>query len=114
MQSQDLAVLATKQKGMCPFCALAVEAVIVEVNTARRDKCRCPNCGETVFVCRTPACHDYAKGTASWDHELCPGCSADVGRAAAEIGSVAVEFGKAAAKIAGTAVAVAVVAKVKK
>lgn len=107
MESQDLTIVPAKQKGLCPFCSQAVEAIIVEENTARRDKCRCPQCGETVFVCRTPSCHDYAKGTASWDHELCPACSAQAGKAV-------VEVGKVAAKVAGTVVTAVLVAAVTK
>lgn len=64
----------TKQKGLCPFCDANVAADVLEARTLRRDRCRCPNCEETLYVCRSPGCHNYTKGTASWDHELCPEC----------------------------------------
>lgn len=38
-----------KQKGICPFCSKNVAAEIIEENTIRRDRCKCPECGETVF-----------------------------------------------------------------
>ena len=68
----------TKQKGTCPFCKENVAAILVEDNTVRRDKCRCPQCNEFVFLCRSPGCHDYAKGTQVYDHELCPSCTETV------------------------------------
>ncbi|MNC43716.1 hypothetical protein D3C75_925910 [compost metagenome] len=64
-----------KQKGKCPFCEETVAATVIEDNTVRRDKCQCPNCNEFIFLCRSPGCHDYAKGTQVYDHELCPSCT---------------------------------------
>jgi hypothetical protein len=96
-----------KQIGECPFCHESVKANIVEGNTARRDKCQCPKCDEFVYVCRTPGCHDYAKGTSFYDHELCPDCTKTLSSAASEIG-------KTGLKIAGTAGAALLVAAFKK
>ncbi len=67
-----------KQKGSCPFCENVVAAEIVKELFLRRDKCKCPECDETIYKCRSPSCHDYAKGTAVYDHELCPRCTAAV------------------------------------
>lgn len=70
----------TKQKGLCPFCLEEVSPEVVEENRLRRDKCLCPKCKEHIYLCRTPGCHNYAKGTEVYDHELCPACT----KAAAE------------------------------
>lgn len=78
-----------KQQGKCPFCGNNVQATVLEENTIRRDKCSCPACGETIFVCRSPGCHDYAKGTSTYDHELCPACTATAADAASSAASVA-------------------------
>lgn len=66
-----------KQKGKCPFCGETVAAIVIVDNSVRRDKCQCPSpsCNEFIFLCRSPGCHDYAKGTQVYDHELCPSCS---------------------------------------
>jgi hypothetical protein len=79
--------VSTKQKGICPFCNKAVAAHVIQGNTVRRDKCKCPECGEFIYLCRTPGCHDYAKGTDTYDHELCPSCTATAGEAAKGAGS---------------------------
>lgn len=63
-----------KPLGICPFCEEKVRAVVTESNDLRRDKCRCEKCQETVYVCRTPACHNYAKGGKIYDDEFCPSC----------------------------------------
>ncbi len=62
--------------GKCPFCNTDTRAKIIEKNTLRRDKCVCDNddCKEIVYTCRTPGCHDYAKGGEYYDDELCPSC----------------------------------------
>ena len=75
-----------KQKGKCPFCEKQVEAVVAEENTVRRDKCKCPECGEAIYLCRVPGCHDYAKGTSVYDHELCPECTEILSGLAATVG----------------------------
>ena len=87
----------TKQKGKCPFCEQQVAAVIAERNKVRRDRCRCPSCEETIFLCRVPGCNDYAKGTSVYDHELCPSCTEKVEGIAKASGKVALEVGKAVA-----------------
>ena len=97
--------MTTKQKGKCPFCSEMVAPEIVEENTIRRDRCKCPNpkCGEEIYLCRSPGCHDFAKGTSVYDHEFCPSCTETVSNTASEVG-------KAALKVAvtvGSAVAVA-------
>src|SRR5215831_12960222 len=94
-----------KQKGKCPFCLNAVEPDVIEENTIRRDRCRCPECRETIYLCRSPGCHDYAKGTSVYDHELCPACTETVGSVAAEVGKAALKVGVAVA----TAIAMAAV-----
>ncbi|WP_144106765.1 hypothetical protein [Paraburkholderia sp. BCC1886] len=85
--------MPTKQKGKCPFCNQAVTPEIVEENTVRRDKLKCPECSEPLYVCRTPGCHDFAKGTAVYDHELCPDCTETAGNVAAEVGKAALKVG---------------------
>lgn len=64
-----------KPVGECPFCRKMVRAYVIEENYLRRDKCNCPECHETVYVCRRPGCHNYAKGGTFWDDELCPSCT---------------------------------------
>ncbi len=103
--------MSTKQKGICPFCNNNVAAEIIEENTIRRDKCRCPDCNETLYLCRTPGCHNYAKGTQVYDHELCPSCTAT----AADAGSsVASTVGKVAGSVAIAALSAVAIAAVKK
>lgn len=80
--------MPTKQKGKCPFCGENVAAVVMEENTVRRDRCKCPKCEEEVFVCRAPHCHNYAKGTKVYDHEFCPECTAIIQKAAEAVGDV--------------------------
>lgn len=102
--------METKQKGKCPFCEKVVAAEIVEKQfllSPRRDKCRCPECGETIYVCRTPSCHDYAKGTTVYDHELCPSCSGSLSEG---VGMVV----KGAGAVAATVVAAVIVNKIEK
>lgn len=67
--------MAIKAKGMCPYCQEPVNAVVLEANTLRRDKCKCPKCEETVYVCRAPRCDNYVKNGALYDDELCPECT---------------------------------------
>jgi hypothetical protein len=65
-----------KPAGKCPFCNELVRAEVIEsTNSLRRDKCRCPRCGETLYVCRMPGCDNYARSGLVWDDELCPTCS---------------------------------------
>jgi hypothetical protein len=79
-------------------------AQVVEENILRRDKCVCPSCAETIYVCRTPGCDNYAKGGDLYDHELCPECT----RAVGNVGMVAAT---AAAALIGTAAAAAILPK---
>jgi hypothetical protein len=92
-QARRDASLARKQIGKCPFCQKQVQALVIEENTVRRDRCECPECREPLYVCRTPGCHDYAKGTATYDHEFCPDCTTKMSGAAAEVGSAAIKAG---------------------
>ena len=85
--------MTKKQEGKCPFCSKAVEPDVIEENTIRRDKCRCPECQETIYLCRSPGCHDYAKGTSVYDHELCPACTETTSNVAAEVGKAALKIG---------------------
>ncbi len=63
-----------KPIGVCPFCEERTRANVIDSNTLRRDKCKCEKCNEYIYVCRTPACHNYAKGGAIYDDEFCPSC----------------------------------------
>ena len=103
--------MSTKQKGTCPFCRELINATVVEENTVRRDKCECPSCKETIYTCRSPGCHDYAKGTDVYDHELCPTCTTTVADAAGSVGSLA---GKAALVVVGAVASAAASAHFKK
>lgn len=98
---------STKQIGECPFCLKKVKAKIVESNSARRDRCQCPDCGEPIYVCRVPGCHDYAKGTNFYDHELCPDCTRN-------LGAITAEIGKAGLKVVGAAGAALLLSALKK
>ena len=95
----------TKQKGKCPFCQKLVAPQIVEENTLRRDRCKCPECGEEIYLCRSPGCHDFAKGTSVYDHEFCPECTETISNTAAELGKAALKL----AVTVGGAVAVAAI-----
>lgn len=97
--------MTTKQKGKCPFCEKVVAPVIVEENTIRRDRCKCPECGEEIYLCRSPGCHDFAKGTSVYDHELCPSCSETVSNLASEVGKAALKVGVAVATVVAVAAA---------
>lgn len=88
--------LSTKQKGKCPFCLESVEATVQESNYLRRDRCICPKCSEPVYVCRTPGCHHYAKGTSTYDHEFCPECTSSGAAVATEVGKGLLKVGVAA------------------
>jgi len=85
--------VATKQKGVCPFCANPVLPLIVKANYIRRDQCRCPECNEIIYLCRTLGCHDFAKGTSVYDHEMCPSCTQTASGIASEIGKTALKVG---------------------
>ncbi len=99
--------METKQAGKCPFCEKNVRAVLVEANKLRRDKCKCPECEEFVFLCRSPGCHDYAKGTTAYDHEFCPSCTDTLAKVGGEVASgaskvaVAVAISVITSKVAG-------------
>lgn len=95
--------MSVKHKGLCPFCSETVQPKVVEENTIRRDKCECPNCNNTVYVCRSPGCQNYAKGGELYDDELCPSCTSGVS-----------EFGKGALMTGAITVLTAVLTKGKK
>ena len=67
--------MKTKHSGTCPFCKNTVRATVIEENVIRRDKCSCPECQETIYICRSPGCENYAKGGDVYDDELCPACT---------------------------------------
>ncbi|WP_131604661.1 hypothetical protein [Pectobacterium carotovorum] len=67
-----------KSLGVCPFCKKNVRPVVVEANYARRDKCQCPECKESVYVCRGFGCEDYTKGGELYDDEFCPKCAQSI------------------------------------
>jgi ribosomal protein S27AE len=64
-----------KHLGKCPFCNESVRPRVIEENSVRRDICRCPECSNSILVCRTPGCQDYAKGGEIYDDEFCPECT---------------------------------------
>lgn len=84
-----------KQTGVCPFCSEKVQAVVVESNSVRRDICECPICKEKMLVCRIPGCHDYAKVSSGWDHEMCPACTETASEIGKKVGSVALKVAEA-------------------
>jgi hypothetical protein len=102
-----------KQKGVCPFCSKTVEPKVIEENTVRRDKLQCadPECGEYIYLCRSPGCHNFAKGTSVYDHELCPSCTDTVGTVAAEVGKTVLKVGATVATTLITAAAMAAMSK---
>jgi hypothetical protein len=71
--------MSQKPMGLCPFCKEPVKADVVEENVVRRDKCACPSCGGTIYVCRSPGCDNYAKGGDYYDDEMCPSCTSGAG-----------------------------------
>ena len=99
----------TKQKGLCPFCKENVAALIVDEHIVRRDRCLCPKCGESLYSCRNPACHDYAKGTKKYDHEFCSSCAKSAADATKGIISLA---GKVLTAVATTALGAFVIGKI--
>lgn len=64
-----------KPIGICPNCEHKVKAKILVTNNLRRDRCECPNCGKTIYVCRSYGCRNYAVGGDYYDDELCPTCA---------------------------------------
>ena len=105
----------TKQTGACPFCKAQIEAIVVESNTIRRDRCTCPSCKQPILVCRTPSCHDYAKGTETWDHEFCPDCTQKAGEVSSQtlsaVGTFAKDLSKELAKGVAPAIVAAIIVK---
>ncbi|WP_343666178.1 hypothetical protein [Enterobacter sp.] len=67
-----------KSLGVCPFCKNKVRPSVSETNYLRRDRCECPECKETVYVCRGFGCEDYAKGGELYDDEFCPQCAQSI------------------------------------
>ena len=100
--------MATVQQGKCPFCKQVVLPKIVETGVIQRNKLQCPTetCGQYMYKCRTPGCHDFAKWTEVYDHEFCPDCTESVNNVAGAVGkaalAVAVAAGAAFAKAAAT------------
>ena len=67
--------MATKAKGICPYCHETVNAVVIKEGTVRRDQCQCPLCKESMYICRAPGCDNYVKNGKLYDDELCPCCT---------------------------------------
>lgn len=82
--------MSLKHLGECPFCKESITPQVVEENTFRRDKCVCPSCNGTVYVCRTPGCDNYAKGGDLYDDELCPRCTGGTGTLVAGVAATVV------------------------
>lgn len=81
--------MTAKHKGTCPFCKIEVVPYVTQENYFRRDECQCPECMETIYICRTPGCENYAKGGHLYDDELCPSCTASVGGGLGGLGALA-------------------------
>lgn len=71
-ESSDRTQEIPKEKGICPFCKKEITPIVIEVNTIRRDKCKCPECNQSIYVCTVPGCYDYAKGGNLYDDNFCP------------------------------------------
>lgn len=82
--------MAMKAKGVCPYCQEIVNAVVIKEGTIRRDKCQCPNCNESMYVCRAPGCDHYVKNGKIYDDELCPSCTKGIVSTVSSVGMVAV------------------------
>lgn len=67
-----------KHQGKCAYCGEMVMPRIIEENDLRRDKCKCPLCGNFMYVCRTPGCNNYARSGSMYDDELCSDCTSSV------------------------------------
>ncbi len=80
--------MGSKPIGKCPFCGEMVRAVVVEENTIRRDVCECPECGESILVCRSSGCQDFAKGGSIYDDDFCPGCQSGIRNGVKDVGTV--------------------------
>lgn len=65
-----------KALGKCPFCENKMIPEVIEHNSLRRDKCKCTECGNIIYICRAPSCKNYAKGSKFYDEEFCPDCIA--------------------------------------
>lgn len=87
-----------KDEGKCPFCKETMTPEVTQENTLRRDKCKCSKCERDIYVCRAPACRDYARGGDMYDDEFCMDCSDKL----AEFGKEATEKLGTAAVLAGT------------
>lgn len=96
--------MTIKAKGICPYCQELVNGTVIEENIARRDKCECPSCKETMYVCRAPGCDHYVKNGKIYDDELCPACTKGIMSTVSSLGMVAVT----------TAISIAVAKKVEK
>ena len=89
--------MSQKPLGTCSYCKEQVQAEIIESNNLRRDRCECTNCHSTVYVCRSPGCHNFALGGEFYDHELCFACTAATIGVASTVGVVVATVAVAAA-----------------
>ncbi|MDI9768215.1 hypothetical protein QM327_16810 [Pantoea dispersa] len=89
--------MATKNEGICGHCRKKVSPIVIEENILRRDKCKCPECEQDLYACRSPGCDDYAKGGKNYDEEFCPSCTKSLaenaGTAAKAIAGIALTIG---------------------
>jgi hypothetical protein len=81
--------MAIKAKGICPYCQETVNALVIKESTVRRDKCQCPKCKESMYVCRAPGCDNYVKNGKVYDDELCPSCTKGLVSTVGSLGMVA-------------------------
>lgn len=97
--------MTKKHLGRCPFCDQEGIPTVIEENSFRRDKCQCSNaeCKGTIYICRGPGCHNYAKGGDVYDDEFCPSCTSGFTSTGKDMGA-----------LAGTLVVGALIAKVLK
>lgn len=74
-----------KKEGLCPFCTKLVQPNVTKTNYFRRDKCICPECNATVYVCQGIGCNNFTKGGSLYDDCLCPSCTSQVIKTSIEV-----------------------------
>ncbi len=77
--------MPNKLPGACPHCRKMVTPRILGEKFLRRDKCECIECKGIVCACRAPGCGHFAKGSESYDNELCPACASSLADSVASV-----------------------------